>query len=245
LLERDQKAIKTDKDVDSLIASMQQKIETEPGNMNYYRQLGRLFAQKQDYVSALATLHKARQMSPGDAELDQAITAVRVQEFDAQIAKLRESGQDPAAEAKKREREQFLFDDMQDRVKRYPNDLGLKHQLGVMLFDNDYIDDAIQQFQLAQRNPRNRTSSLTYLARCFKAKKQYDMATEQYEKALSELVSMDTVKKGVLYELGEVYELMGQFERAREFYKQVYQVDIGFRDVARKVEQTSRPESAS
>jgi tetratricopeptide (TPR) repeat protein len=105
-----------------------------------------------------------------------------------------------------------------------------------MLFDNDYVNEAIQQFQMAQRNPKNRIRALYYLGLCFKAKKQYDLATDQLNTASAELLIMDKTKKDVLYELGQVSELMGNTEKAVEFYKEIYQADISFRDVAQKIE---------
>ena len=42
------------------------------------------------------------------------------------------------------------------------------------------------------------------------------------------------------YESGEVMALLGDQEKALEYYKQVYQADINYRDVAQKVETRTR-----
>jgi len=44
------------------------------------------------------------------------------------------------------------------------------------------------------------------------------------------------VKKETLYSLGEVYEGMGDKEKAIDCFKQIYEVDYGYRDVATRVE---------
>jgi tetratricopeptide (TPR) repeat protein len=75
---------------------------------------------------------------------------------------------------------------------------------------------------------------------CFKKKGQHDLAIEQLEKAAAEIATMDETKKDVIYELGEVSGLMGKPEKAAAYYKQIYQVDIGYRDVAEKIERAYR-----
>jgi len=236
LLEKQSKAVKTEHDAEVLIASALAKLETEPDNVNYYRELARLYSNNKRFDDAADILRRAIEMHPGDPELDDALTRTQVSRFEAEIAALREDGDEEAAEARELEKAQFVFDDLQHRVQRYPNDLRLKFDLGVMLFDNQYVNEAIQQFQQSQRSPKHRTQSLLHLALCFKEKKQYDMAVQQLEMAGSEIVLMDKSKKEVLYQLGETHELMGDREKATECFKQIYAVDIGYKDVAEKVE---------
>ena len=149
---------------------------------------------------------------------------------------MKAGGDEEGAAAVEQELVQFEFDDLQDKVERYPNDLALRFDWGVMLFNNDYFNEAIQQFQLAQRNPKNRVMALYYLGLCFKEKQQYDMAMDQLKTASAEILIMDNSKKDVLYAQGEIAELMGNKEMAAEFYKEIYQADIGFKDVAQKIE---------
>jgi tetratricopeptide (TPR) repeat protein len=184
----------------------------------------------------VATLKKAMGLAPGDAEIENSVADVTIQKFDSEVAALRDSGRDQDAKAKEIERDQFLFDDLQDRVARYPNDLVLRYRLGGILFENDYINEAIQQFQLAQRNPQHRAKSLYYLGLCFRQKKQYDMAIEQLEAAAADLVKMDGAKKDVLYALGEISEETDDRQKAAHYFKQIYQVDIRYRDIAEKIE---------
>jgi tetratricopeptide (TPR) repeat protein len=79
--------------------------------------------------------------------------------------------------------------------------------------------------------------SLYYLALCFKEKQQYDLAMEQLKTASEEILIMDSTKKAVLYAQGEIAELMGDQKLASEFYKEIYQSDISYKDVAQKIEQ--------
>jgi len=236
ILEQESKAVKSTEDLDALIADTLAKIEQEPENVNYLRALARLYAQKKQFRQSLDTVRKAIALSPGDPELDNLLSVIRLQQFDEEIARLREGGREAAAAEKEKEKKRFAFHNLQERVRRYPNDLKLRHDLGLALFEQDSLNEAIQQFQMAQRSPKHRISSLYYLGLSFKRKKQNDLAVEQLRKAASEITGMDAQKKEIYYELGGLFEAAGDWNQAADYYKQIYQVDIGYRDIAQKIE---------
>ncbi len=235
-LEKESKAVKTEKDAESLIAHLEQRIKEEPENLNHYKALARLYTQNNKYDRAIDVLDRGLEVTSSDPELDNAKSEIQVQQFDHEIDTLRQQGDEQGAESKEHEKAQYVFDSLQQRVKRYPNDLKLRFEWGLMLFENEYYNEAIQQFQLAQRSPKYRTRAFYYLAMCFKNKKQYDLAREQLEKASGELPVMDETKKSIVYELGQIAEILGDNEEAVRHYKEIYQVDIGYRDIADKVE---------
>ena len=236
LLEQAGKAVKTDKDADALIEDALAKIEAEPDNINYYRNLARLYSQKERVDEAVTTLEKAFELSSGDPEVDAALGRARTQKFDFKIKALSAAGDAEGAAAMEHEKAQFQFEDLQSRVERYPNDLSLRFDLGIMLFQNDYLNEAIQQFQLAQRAAQHRVRALYYLGMCFKSKGQYDMAVQQLEDASKDLTGMDDTKKDIVYELGLIAEAMENGDKAAGYFKEIYQADISYRDVAEKVE---------
>ncbi len=238
-LEKQAKAVATETDVEELIAEHLKKIEAEPQNINYRRALADLYARADRFDEALAALAVATEITGGgDPQVDRAITGIRVRQYDVRIEGLRAAGKEAEAEAVEQEKTAFIYSDAEERVKRYPNDLQFKYEYGVLLFDRGQINEAVQQFQLAQRNPQRRIRALYYLARCFEQKGQYDIAAEQLEKAVLELSTMDNNKKDVLYELGLVHEKMGQQEKANDFFKQIYAVDISYKDVASRIEKS-------
>ncbi|MBT3295299.1 MAG: tetratricopeptide repeat protein [Verrucomicrobia bacterium] len=235
-MEKESKAVKSDEDADSLIADMLAKIEAEPANVNYYRALARLYAQRKLFDEGVSTLRKAIEMNPGDPELDNTLSQMRMQQFEFEIEAVTQSGDTDALAAKQHERTEFEFHDVQEKVERYPNDLALRFRWGQLLHQNDYFNEAIQQFQLSQRSPKDRLNSLYYMGLCFKAKGQFDMARDQLEAANGELTTMDGVKKNVCYELGSLYESMGDKAKAAEYYKLIYQADISYKDISQKIE---------
>jgi len=236
-LEREGKAVKGKDDIEALIADNKARIQREPANINYRRALAALYVNNKMFAESISALQDAQVVAGGrDPSIDHAISTTRLLAFDEEIAKLRESGLTAAIEAKEKEREAFIFNDFRDRVARYPNDLGIRHDFGVLLFKQDRINEAIQQFQAAQRNPQRRVSAMHYLGLCFLAKQQNDMALEQLQKAAAELPVIDEQKKEVLYDLGRTLEKLGRPSEAMDCFKQIYQADIGYKDVADKVE---------
>ena len=238
MLARESKAVVDKNDTTIMIEENKARIKREPGNMNYRRALANLYKDSKMFADAITTLQEAQVVSGGrDPQIDQTISAIRIQMMDEEITKLKAAGMAAGVEAKQKDRELFLTNDLQDRVTRYPNDLQLKYEYGILLFEQNRINEAIQQFQASQRNAQRRIQSLFYIGRCFRAKQQYDMAIDQLQQAVAELPIMDDTKKAVVYELGSIYELTGRAPEAMECFKQIYQIEIGYLDVATKVEQ--------
>ena len=237
LLEQQAKAVKTSRDVDALMEETLAKIEREPQNVNYKRALADLYMKNDRFEDALEVLDQAQKTTGGaDPQVDRMISQVHQTRFDKDVEALRGAGDEAALAAKIKARDAFLFSDAEARVHRYPNDLQIKYEYGVLLFERGQINEAIQQFQRSQQNPQRRLRSFYYLALCFKQKQQLDIAAEQLEKAAAELNLMDETKKDVVYELASIYEAMGQIPKAAALYKDIYAVDFGFRDVATKIE---------
>lgn len=236
MLDLKSKAVKSEDDLDQLAEETRAKIEAEPRNLNYRRSLARLLSQGKRFDEALQAIDEAREINPNDPEMDRLYAQTKLQKFDRDIQALRAEDRHEEAEKLESEREQFAFDDLVERVERYPNDLHLRYELGMKYFDYQHYEDAIQQFQIAQRSPKDRVEALFYLGLCFKAKGQYDMAQMQLEEALKLLPTMNDQRKEVLYALGELAESTNDPEGAAERFKEIYREDIGFKDVAAKVE---------
>ena len=235
-LDREAKAQVTGDDAEAVIAEAKAKIAKEPRNVNYYRGLARIYIQNKRFDEALATFDAARKVNPSDPELDRNWADTKIKAYEAEIEALRAEGKEEEAYDKEVEKAQFAFDDLLRRVESYPNDLGLRYELGVVYYDNEAYDDAIQQFQLAQKSPKHRLEALYYLACCFKAKGQPDMAVMQLEAANSQLPTMDDLKKRVVYTLGVIAEEAGDNAKAFDYFKDVYAADIGFLDIGERMQ---------
>lgn len=127
------------------------------------------------------------------------------------------------------------LDEARAAVERYPGDLEARFRWAELLFDAGETEPAIAQYQQAQRSPKLRVSSLLGLARCFRARKLLDLAVAQLQTARQELPVLDEQKKEVVYELGVCHEQLQQPEAAIAQFKEIYTEDIGYRDVAAKI----------
>ncbi len=237
LLEKEAKAVKGAGDFESLEGEYRERIRKEPENVNYRRALANLYSSNGFFEKAIETLEAAQKLAGGrDPMVDNAISAARLALFNRDLEKAAKAGDAATAERLTQERDTFAFEDSQERVKRYPNDLQIRFDFGALLFARDQINEAIQQFQLAQRSPQHRARSMYYIGLCFAGKKQFDLAIQQLEKANADMPDMDENKKACLYELGRISELTGNRAQALEYFKIIYQTDIAYRDVADKIE---------
>jgi tetratricopeptide (TPR) repeat protein len=239
-LDQANKAVITGDDAEALIAEKKAQIEKEPGNMNYYRALARIYIQNKRYGEAIQTLEVATSVNSADPELDRMLSSVRVTDYDFRVAELKKAGKEEEAAELEAEKSQFVFDDLATRVERYPNDLRLRYELGLQYYNYEYYDEAVVHLQLAQKSPKERLSALYYLAMCFMKKGQRDMAVMQLETCRDQLPTMDDLKKQVVYELGLAAEETGDFEKAYNYYKDIYSTDVTFGDLNERMVRLSR-----
>ena len=230
------KAVITGDDAEALIAEKLAQIEKEPKNMNARRALARLYNQNKRYEEAINCLNEAIQAAGAmDPELDRMLSQTTVLYYDQLIEQCRAEGNEEGVADLEGQKNQFVFDDLAQRVERYPNDLHLRYELGVQYFTYEYYDEALEHLQLAQKSPKDRLWALYYLAMCFLMKGQTDMAVMQLETARDAIPTMDDLKKKVVYQLGLCAEESGDLEKAYQYYKDVYSTDVGFADLSERM----------
>ena len=130
----------------------------------------------------------------------------------------------------------FQMTECQKRVEKFPTDLAIRYEMGVLNFSAGKIGEAIQEFQKAQGNPHKRLAAMGYLAQCYGKRKMFDLAARTLQNALKEKPVFDEEKKELTYQLGCVLENMGKKEEAIEQFKLIYELDISYKDVAVKVD---------
>jgi len=230
------KAMVVGDDAEAMIQDKLVAIAAEPKNMNMRRALARIYIQNKRYEEAVHCLEEAIEAAGTmDPELDRMLSQTRVQYFDQVIEEYRAAGDEATAADIEGQRDQYVFDDLAQRVERYPNDLHLKYELGLQYYRYGYYDEALGQLQLAQKSPKDRLAVLYYLAMCFIQKGQADMAVMQLETAREQMPTMDELKKKVVYQLGLCAEDAGDLERAYQYYKEVYSNDVGFADLSERM----------
>jgi tetratricopeptide (TPR) repeat protein len=136
----------------------------------------------------------------------------------------------------KRGKAEQMLGEARKRVERNPTDLQYRFELGEQLVLAGHYKEAIPELQKARSNPNTRTKALNMLGKCYTERNMLDLAAKTLTDAASEIPGMDGTKKDILYNLGLVYERMGNAEKSLECMKEIYEVDYGYLDVARRVE---------
>jgi tetratricopeptide (TPR) repeat protein len=238
-LEQQQRSVKTEDVTERLIGEYEARLHTEAGNMKLVRSLAELYTQKKQFDRALEYYERIRASGMGnDPSLDTAIANTIVRRFDAQIAALDPFGAEHDAQVAAIQAEKLAFQmtECQKRVEKFPTDLAIRFEMGSLYFSAGKISEAIQELQKAQGNPHKRLAAMSLLAQCFAKRKMYDLAARTLQNAIKEKVVFDDEKKDLIYNLGCVLESMGKKEEAVEQFKIIYEADIGYKDVAAKVD---------
>ena len=230
------------KDVDTtrrLIDEYEAKLVKEPKNLKLLRSIAELYTDRKEYERALEAYHRiVAAEGQADAGLQKAIADVTVRKYDQAIAGLDAAAPDYAEQSArlKGERDNFMLTDCRQRAEQYPNDLFIRFELGQLYFQAGKITEAIQEMQKAQNNPNRRIQALNCLGQCFARRNMNDLAVKKLEQALAEKLVFDEEKMEITYALGSVLDKMGKKEEAIEQFKKIYEVDVGFKDVAQKVD---------
>jgi tetratricopeptide (TPR) repeat protein len=248
-LEQQSRMHLTGESLDQQIAEAYALHQVEPANVDLARRLGALKEQKEDFEAAIDWYQYAADLTKGaDAGLVRKASDLKMKCLEREIAAHEEflSTHDAATElharrseqlkAAKAKRAEIVVAHAQERVARNPTDLQLRFELGENLFNAGRFREALPELQRARQNPYARLKAMNLLGCCYRELEMLDLAVKQLEEASKEILSMDAIKKEMLYNLGLVYERMGEQEKAVACMKQIYEVDYGYRDVAKRVE---------
>ena len=248
-LEQQSRMRLTGESLDRQIAETYALHQAEPANIDLARRLGALNEQKEDFEAAIGWYEYAANLTKGaDAGLVRKASDLKIKSLEREIAAHEEflSSHDPANElygkrseqlkTAKSKRVEIVIADALERVARNPTDLQLRFELGENLFNAGRFREALPELQRARQNPHARLKAMNLLGCCYNELEMLDLAVKQLEDVSKEILSMDATKKEIVYNLGLVYERMGEQEKSLACMKQIYEVDYGYKDVARRVE---------
>jgi tetratricopeptide (TPR) repeat protein len=248
-LEQQSRMQLTEESLGRQIAEVYALHEAEPQNVDVARRLGALSEQKDDLDAAIAWYRYASDLTHGsDPGLIRKISDLGVKVTEREIAALEESIANSAGDtmvlaektsalaAAKKRRAEMLIDEARKRVERNPTDLQFRFELGEHLMNAGHFREGLPELQRARQNPNARLKAMNALGRCYRELGMFDLAARQLEEAAREIATMDVTKKEIVYNLGLVYERMGNREKSLACMKQIYEADYGYKDVATRVE---------
>ena len=250
-LEQKNRVVKSEDVILGQIEELRQEVELNPENIDASRRIGALYEQAEDLENALAWYSYANDLAKGsDNYLLRKMGDLHLKQIEAGIREREEwlelAGQGHEESPRvhqemddlKRQKAEMLLDEARKRVERNPTDLIFKFELGEQLMFVGQFNEAIPELQKARQNPNVRIKAMKGLGQCYVGKGMLDLAAKQFGDAASELAAMDSLKKEITYRLGLLQEQMGQKQKALDCFKQIYEVDYGYEDVAQRVEQS-------
>lgn len=245
MLEQASKIVTSEEMTQKLIDEALVRLQAQPDNLNHYRSVVDGYKKLNKLEDALAYVAKARALPAGagdtslakqESDLKTAILDKRIKDLESQAALSPGNAELAAALTKaKQDFAAVQLVEAKDYVERYPNDYAARYTLANLYFEAGDYQNAIANYQQAQKNPKVRVAAITGMGKALKARKMFDLAVAQFQTAKGELQVMDDLKKDVIYELASCYEGMGKKTEAITEYKIIYSEDIGFRDVADKI----------
>jgi hypothetical protein len=210
------------------------KTPTIPGKINAYVDT-LLTMQDESYENeAVDVLAKAyREQNAYQYKLR--MGEIKIKQMTRRFRKLRDADDKPAATAALRELAEFELVEYGERAVNYPTDMSIKYELGRRQLALGKLDDAIYSLQQARRDARHSVQANLLLGQAFEKKNLNHEAAETLERVLTGELTEDRSRE-VRYNLGRVYEKMGEFAKAQDQYSQVAQLDYLYKDVRQRLD---------
>ncbi len=247
-LEQSAKVVKSADAIEQQIALNFQKHQADPNNPLHSKSIAQLFLQKNDYGSAVDWYeHAFAAGGKTDSSLEKTIGDLRLKKAEKELDALhtglaeqtdpeQQAAYQAAIDQKVTELNEARLFMAEARVKAQPNEGEFRYDLGEALYKIGQYKRAVEELQQSLKQPSVRYQALSLMGQAFMKRGMYDFAIKQLVLAESELPVMDELKKEIVYNLGLVYELTKNPEKALEQWKKIYEVDMSYRDVAQRVE---------
>ena len=110
-------------------------------------------------------------------------------------------------------------------------DAATHYDLGIAYREMGLVRDAIDEFKLAGAQASRRVQSLTLVGVCQRELGDVEEAIESFKGALDGAAADPNAAKALYYELGDTYQIHGDDDEARYFFRKAFKVDPKFRDV--------------
>jgi tetratricopeptide (TPR) repeat protein len=227
-------------EIEREVATLEEALQKQPQDQKGLRRLARLHEMRKDLQSALDCLERALALLPQDGELQEAAGDLRLRLQEGFVQKALQRGDAAAAERAQKALAEARATEWKRRVDRNPADFGLRLQYGSALLDLSQTDPAIAELQQAVKDPRKKAEAQFLLGRAFLVKNLGDLALGQFEKVVQGS-GQGQLGKDALYEMGALCERLGRRDQAMQHFARILEQDIGFKDVAQRLERLKVP----
>lgn len=224
-----------------IVGRLELRVKQTPSDKKSLRELARAYSSVSRYDDAKAAWEKLIALDEGDFDAKVQLGDLKLAQVDRALLAAEKKGDKVAVENLQRRRLETQIEEFSMRVAEHPTDLGLRYALGEAYLKAGRLDEAVGEFQKAVKDPRKRVDSLNMLGEAFLQQGLFDLAARQLERALEESPGLNSERgKAVVYTLGLLREKQGDRKAALDEFLKIYEVDVSFRDVAKKVTELSK-----
>ncbi len=130
-----------------------------------------------------------------------------------------------------------IFKEFQKGIKEQfgDEDYETHYNLGIAYKEMGLLNEAIEEFKLSINGNERFFDSASMLALCLREKGMYHEAIEQLEEAIKDPRFVEKDYIGLKYDLGQLYEDVGEIEKALTVFNEVQNIDANFQNIAKKI----------
>lgn len=223
----------------SLEADLKRMIRKDPANKDNYQKLADVLRKEGRLEEALEQYTKAFEVG-GDVVVREQGEEVRLEMLRKNLGFAIEATQKNPDDAQAREHVEGLKKELLAQeieifsrwIERRPQDLKLKFELGLRMFEDKKYQPAAQLFQQASGDTRIEGPALLMLAKCFLRLRQNSLALRQLEKAVGRFNLNDSKNQftETHYLLARLYEDGKDLDKAEAHYTEVLTADFAYKD---------------
>ena len=235
-LERQERLQLSPEEIEQELEQLEGKLADSPDDAKLLRRVAKLREMAKDLAGALDLIERLLQQQSGDAELQDVAGDLRIRLQEQMVEKAKKRGDDASVERARAALRDLRAAEARRRVERNPADLSARFDLGASLFEAGEVDAAVAELQQAVKDPRKKNDALFLLGRAFQHKGLPEVALAQFDKALQAAGGGSALAKEILYEMGTICSDNGRRDDALRHFTRILEQDIGFRDVAQRVD---------
>ncbi|MCP4677179.1 MAG: tetratricopeptide repeat protein [Deltaproteobacteria bacterium] len=124
--------------------------------------------------------------------------------------------------------------DVQDQIS--DSDFSTHYDLGLAYKEMGLLEDAITEFQIASGDRGKIALTKQMIGMCYAGLERMDDAVNVFKEGLGQDNLEEQQERGLLYELGVVYQMMGKRDEALDCFHKINNQDSDFADVPARIE---------
>lgn len=234
--ERSQRLHHSQEELREDLAQLEDRFAEDSSDVELMLEMVELHEKLRDPEAALDLARRALSYRKDSMDLEIRIGQLELKALKKGISRADKAGDQDEADRLEGQLREMELAELRRRLELTPGDAGLRLSLGKALVRQERYDEAAAELQKAVPDPRLADEAHVHLALCFQKKGFLDLARKEYQRALDARPEVDERAREILYNLGAIAEAEGDPAEARGFYARIFEVDIGYRDVAQKME---------